>query len=97
MNDAAIVPLAPICDLNAAAPLRNTLLYALDAGGPVTIDASAVRQFGTPCAQTLLAAERSVAARGDDSFIRLSGASAAFTDAMRDLGLDDALERWSGK
>ena len=93
MTETAIVPLAPVCDLSAAAPLRNALISAVDGGGPVAIDASAVQRLGTPCAQVLLSAERSLAARsgGGES----AGASAAFTDAMRDLGLDDALDRWS--
>lgn len=94
MTDETRVPLAPICDLGAASPLQQALIDAVDAGGAVVVDAAAVQRFGTPCAQTLLSAERSLAARGGDC-LRLAGASAAFTDAMRDLGLDDALDRWS--
>ena len=95
MAETAATPLPPICDLKAAAPLKAALLAALKSDGPLLVDVSAVRQFGTPCAQVLLSADRSALQRRSDSGLRLTGASAAFTDAMQDLGLDDALERWS--
>ncbi|MEM6492036.1 MAG: STAS domain-containing protein [Pseudomonadota bacterium] len=90
MTNSAVIALPAICDLGAAAPLKDALTALLNGADRLTIDAGAVRQFGTPCAQVLLSAERST-----QGGVQISEASPVFIDAMRDLGLDAALERWS--
>ena len=83
-----IVQFPPAADLSAARPLADDLQAAIARAGGATIDASQVDRIATPCLQVLIAASRSGA-------IRLRKPSEAFSDAMRDLGLEHLLEEWS--
>lgn len=93
MVDAVSAP--EIGDLAAASAFRDALLAALERDAPLVIDASGVRRFGTACAQVLIAAEISAKKRGGARVIVVRSPSEAFADALRDLGLDDELDRWS--
>lgn len=82
-----------IGDLAAAGPFRDALLGAIAAPGPVRVDAAAVRRFGSACAQVLIAADRQL--KEENRRLVIHEPSGAFADALRDLGLDADLERWS--
>jgi anti-anti-sigma regulatory factor len=65
-NDAAPAPIALDSDLRigAAPALRDTLLTALDAARPVTLDGGAVAQVDTAALQVLAAFARDARAAG---------------------------------
>lgn len=95
MGERAPIPAPEIGDLAAAAGFRTALLEALKADAPLVIDAAAVRRFGTACVQVLIAADISAQRLGGARRLHIPEPSEAFADALRDLGLDDDLERWS--
>ena len=81
-GDNATLVLADSLDLTAAGPLAAGLLAAR--GGPVTLDASAVRRLGAQCLQVLLAARAAWAADGHPW--QVTNASPEFVDAAALMG-----------
>jgi len=74
--------LAPVLDLNAAAPLRATLLE--HRGEPLSLDASHVQRLGGLCLQVLLSAARTWA--DDGRIFEIAPRSAAFDEALALFG-----------
>ena len=90
----ASIALADSLDMTAAAPLAAQLLAVR--GGPINLDASAVRRVGGQCLQVLLAAQAAWAAEGfafdvvDPSTefsdgLALMGAASLCAPAVQDL------------
>lgn len=92
MVDGAIA-LAPLADVAIACDVTNALREALERQSPVVIDAAAVEDLSTPCAQALAAA----AASFSDANVSLSfrSPSDAFIAAINRTGLYAAMMRWS--
>jgi anti-anti-sigma regulatory factor len=82
--------LNPILDLRSAGPLKDILQHGLGRGVPLQINASAVTQMSTACAQVLTAffAE----ARKDGISLAVTGSSACFDTAFAKLGLAHVLQ-----
>lgn len=78
--DETVLVLAPVLDINAAAPLHAALLARR--GAPLCVEAGEVKRLGGQCLQLLVSAGRTFSADGVP--IRLQGASDAF---RRDLAL----------
>ncbi len=74
-------------DLNAAAPLRTSLLAMR--GADLTVDASAVQHLGAQCAQVLASASLTWAA--DGAALTYAAASESFGQCARLLGLHSIL------
>lgn len=83
----AALTLAPILDLNAAAPLRSDLLARQ--GQPILLDASQVQRLGGLSLQVLLAAQ--VAWSVDGHQFAIANPSPAFMDAVGLFGAADLL------
>jgi len=81
-SETAVLPLAPVLDLNAAEPLRQSLM--LLRGRAVTLDASRVTRLGGLCLQVLLAARAAWAEEG--RAFALGSVSAEFADQMALFG-----------
>lgn len=79
--------LAPILDLNAAAPLRADLLARQ--GQPIVLDASQVQRLGGLSLQVLLAARAAWSVDGHD--FTLSNPSPAFLEAVGLFGASASL------
>lgn len=77
--------LADTLDITAAGDLHKALLAVR--GGPLTLDASAVRRIGGQCLQILLAARDAWAADGQP--FELREPSAELLDGLALLGADD--------
>jgi two-component system chemotaxis response regulator CheY len=75
------IRLPAVLDLSAAEGFLATLLQAVEAGEPLTLDASAVETLTMPCVQIILAAKRS------DDRLMVEAPSEAFLSAFADLGL----------
>jgi anti-anti-sigma regulatory factor len=92
MVDGAIV-LAPLADVAVACDVTEALRDALERQAPVLIDAAAVEDLSTPCAQALAAAAASFA----DANVSLSfrRPSDGFIAAINRIGLYAAMMRWS--
>ena len=74
--------LPPVLDLNAAAPLRLSLLE--QRGQAVTLDAGSVQRVGGLCLQVLLSSARTW---GDDGHtFEIAPRSAAFDEALALFG-----------
>jgi len=100
-NDAAgtaagAVVLPAILDMRAVLDLHTQLQAAVERAGDLPLDASAVERMSTPCAQVLLATDKTLAGLGSGHALRLVAASAAFEDTFRDLGYGAVLDKWSG-
>jgi two-component system, chemotaxis family, chemotaxis protein CheY len=76
-----MIKLPAVLDLSAAEGFLATLLQAIEAGEPLTLDASAVETLTMPCVQIILAAKRS------DDRLTVEAPSEAFLSAFADLGL----------
>ena len=74
-------------DLNQAADLAKAFNAAR--GSDLCVDASGVGRVGTQCVQVLLSAK--AAWDADGSKFTVKGASEAFTESLRLLGLQSAL------
>jgi two-component system chemotaxis response regulator CheY len=74
--------LPEVLDLAASEGFLDMMRKSAAGGGPLRLDASAVRMLTLPCAQIVVAAVRS----GED--VKLIEPSNAFTSAFDDLGLD---------
>ena len=85
----APLPLAAELDLDAATPLRDRLVEALDAGHGLVLDGAAVERVSTACLQVLVAAARE-AARSGLSFL-ITNPSHVLAAAVADLALQDVL------
>ncbi|MCR5873858.1 STAS domain-containing protein [Phenylobacterium sp. J426] len=84
------VTLAPVLDLNAAAPLAQALTERR--GHPLVLDGSAVQRLGGPCLQVLLSAKATWAADGQT--LTLAEPSAELTAALALMG---AAQSFSGE
>ncbi len=83
--DPATLSLADGLDMTAARPLAAEL--AALRGGPVALDASAVRRVGGQCLQVLLAARAAWAADGQP--FEVSQASPEWRDGVALMGCPD--------
>jgi len=87
------VMLAAIADMAVARDVTETLRGELERQAPAVVDAAAVEELSTPCAQALAAAAASFA----DANISLAfrRPSDAFITAFNRVGLYAAMMRWS--
>ena len=85
--------LAPVADMTVACDVVEALRDALDQRMPVVVDAAAVEDLSTPCAQALAAA----AASFSEASVALAfrRPSEAFVAAFNRIGLYAAMMRWS--
>jgi anti-anti-sigma regulatory factor len=85
--------LAPFADVTVACAVTEALRAALERQAPVVVDAGAVEDLSTPCAQALAVA----AASFSDANVSLSfrQPSDAFIAAINRIGLYAAMMRWS--
>ena len=90
--DGAIV-LAAVADMAAARDVTEALLSALERQAPVVIDAAAVEEMSTPCAQALASAAASFA--GANVALAFRRPSDAFIVAFSRIGLYAAMMQWS--
>lgn len=90
--DGAIV-LAPVADMAVACDVTEALRDALERQSPVVIDAAAVEDLSTPCAQALAAAAASFSNANVSLSFRCP--SDAFIAAINRIGLYAAMMRWS--
>lgn len=86
----AAVTLPADCRLAAQAALQAELVAALERGGDVVLDASAVERVDTAALQLLVLLRRELASR--DGTLAWRGVSAAFNEAAGLLGLARILE-----
>lgn len=89
------VVLPAILDMRGAWDLHAQLSAAVERGGDVRIDASAVDRISTPCVQVFLGAARTVERLGTGHGLRVIAASAAFQNAFADLGFAARIDEWS--
>ncbi|VVT32441.1 Chemotaxis protein CheX (modular protein) [Rhizobium sp. EC-SD404] len=82
MDDAKVVELPTVLDLNAASPLRDRLLARR--GTPLALDASRVERIGGQCLQVLLAARN--AWQRDGASFSIDRPSDGFLNAVRQMG-----------
>ncbi|MDE2184131.1 MAG: STAS domain-containing protein [Alphaproteobacteria bacterium] len=81
-----VLALPAVADSLYAGPLKEELVRRLASNAPIDVDASAVQRIATTCLQVLLAANRRPAA-AETNILSISGASAAFEEAVTLLGL----------
>ena len=91
-GDGAIV-LAAVADMAVACEVTEALHGALERQAPVVVDAAAVEELSTPCAQALAAAAASFA--GANIALAFRQPSDAFIAAFSRVGLYAAMMRWS--
>jgi chemotaxis protein CheX len=82
MAEATTVALGDNLDMNAAGPLTASLRAAR--GGPVALDASAVRRIGGQCLQVLLSAQATWDA--DGAPFEIVSPSAEFAEGVALMG-----------
>ena len=87
------VVLAAVADVAVARDVAAALRSALQQQVPVVIDAAAVEEMSTPCAQALAAAAASFAEARITLAFRLP--SDAFVAAFSRIGLYAAMMQWS--
>jgi len=85
--------LAPVADMAVARAITEALRDALEQQAPIVIDAAAVEDLSTPCAQALAAAAASFSEANVSLAFRRP--SDAFIAAINGLGLYAAMMRWS--
>ena len=85
--------LAPVADMAVACEIVEALRDALEQQAAVVIDAAAVEDLSTPCAQALVAAAASFSAASVPLAFRRP--SDAFVAAFNRIGLYAAMMRWS--
>jgi anti-anti-sigma regulatory factor len=90
--DGAVV-LAAVADMAAARDVTEALRSALERQAPVVIDAAAVEEMSTPCAQALASAAASFA--GANVALAFRQPSDAFIAAFSRIGLYAAMMQWS--
>jgi anti-anti-sigma regulatory factor len=90
--DGTIV-LAATADMAVARDVTQALRSALDRQAPVVVDAAAVEEMSTPCAQALAAAAASFA--GANVALAFRQPSDAFIAAISRIGLYAAMMQWS--
>ena len=87
------IALVAVADIATARELTETLRGALERQVSVVIDAAAVEDMSTPCAQALLSAATSFAAANVTLVFRQP--SDAFVAAFSRIGLYAAMMQWS--
>jgi anti-anti-sigma regulatory factor len=87
------IHLATIMDATMVRELREVLSQAISSNRPVRVDAGAVGQISTGCAQMLLGGAKSAARTGNT--FTVSDQSDAFKAAFDDLGLSEIREDWT--
>ena len=87
------IALAAVADMAAARDVTAALREALERQAPVVVDAAAVEELSTPCAQALAAAAASFA--GANIALAFRQPSDAFIAAFSRIGLYAAMMRWS--
>ena len=91
MGDTHTLALTDTLDVNAAAPLTQTLLKLR--GQPVALDASQVRRVGGQCLQVLLSARATWAI--DGQAFGITAPSTDFTDGLALMGASRLFEATS--
>lgn len=87
------VVLAAVADMAVARDVAAALRSALERQAPVVVDAAAVEEMSTPCAQALASAAASFAGANIALAFRLP--SDAFIAAFSRIGLYAAMMQWS--
>jgi chemotaxis protein CheX len=87
------VVLAAVADMAVARDAAAALRHALARQAPVVIDAAAVEEMSTPCAQALACAATSFA--GANVALAFRRPSDAFIAAFSRIGLYAAMMQWS--
>ncbi|OUR76548.1 hypothetical protein A9Q83_14085 [Alphaproteobacteria bacterium 46_93_T64] len=87
-----IVSLPNILNLSVAEELKEKFLQQIPVKGDLELDADHVETITTPCIQVIISAGLSVEDSGNK--LAIHNPSQAFSDAFRDLGLIDLLEKW---
>lgn len=90
-SPAALLRLGPELTIYSAAEVRLAILARMDGAAALTLDLADVCECDSAGVQLLLAARRTVHARG--AALRLEGHSAAMHDAFALLGLDAQLNQ----
>lgn len=90
MSTTHLLALGPEMTMPVAAAVRGQLVEALNRAGPLSLDLGGASDFDSSGIQLLLAARRSLAARGDS--LNLHAASAPVRDALAIYGLGDLLK-----
>ena len=88
-----VIALAAVADMAVACDVTEALREALDRQMPVVIDAAAVEDLSTPCAQALASAAASFA--GANVALAFRQPSDAFIAAFNRIGLYAAMMQWS--
>lgn len=91
-DDGTVVGLQSILDIRVADALKQTFLEAVEAGKPVTIDATMVERIFTPCIQVILAATEAFDAKEIEFSFKTP--TEAFVSAFDELGLFPAMMKW---
>lgn len=87
-----VIALAAVADMSVAREVTEALRDALDRQVPVVIDAAAVDELSTPCAQALASAAASFA--GANVALAFRQPSDAFIAAFNRIGLYAAMMQW---
>lgn len=88
-----VVKLPAILDITSAHDLLDTLREAVAEHSAVRLSGEKVTRITTPCIQVLLSASKTLSEAGGK--LTVEAPSAAFTEAMNDLGLANQLQVWS--
>jgi len=91
-DDGTVVGLQSILDIRIADALKQTFLEALEAGKPVTIDATMVERIFTPCIQVILAATEAFEEKELEFSFKTP--TEAFVSAFDELGLFPTMMKW---
>jgi chemotaxis protein CheX len=88
-----VIALAAVADMAVARDVTEALREALDRQAPVVVDAAAVDDLSTPCAQALASAAASFA--GANVALAFRQPSDAFIAAFNRIGLYAAMMQWT--
>lgn len=87
-----MLTIPPIFDNTVASSFYDTV-RALDLEQDVTLDGSQIARFSSLAVQVLLSLEKSLQQHG--KALHVANPSKDFQDMMKDVGLGEALARWS--
>lgn len=92
MSDQINLEMPPHLDMVYADQLKSELCAAVNDASIVRIDASAVAQVGSSCAQLLLAASRALDAV--NGRLVIAKPTDCFVEALDDLGFIEDVRKW---
>lgn len=87
-----MLTIPPIFDNTVASSFYDSV-RALDLTNDVTLDGSQISRFSSLALQVLLSLEKSLQLSG--KALHIANPSSDFQTMMKDVGLGDALQRWS--